>query len=117
MAWEVIGYKGFDIQPTMNYLYVDDLTCVEYTQGIRLAKVNATGIKLFADGLSLNVTLAKAGFTRVQVFDMVGNVVSNMSDNMTAGTHQVSLEKLSRGNYVVRVQSGHEMKTTRVAIR
>lgn len=117
MAWEVIGYKGFDIQPTMNYLYVDDVTCVEYTQGIRLAKVNATGIKLFADGLSLNVTLAKAGFTRVQVFDMVGNVVSNMSDNMTAGTHQVSLEKLSRGNYVVRVQSGHEMKTTRVAIR
>lgn len=117
MAWEVIGYKGFDIQPTMNYLYVDDLTCVEYTQGIRLAKVNATGIKLFADGLSLNVTLAKAGFTRVQVFDMVGNVVSNMSDNMTAGTHQVSLEKLSRGNYVVRVQNGHEMKTTRVAIR
>lgn len=117
MAWEVIGYKGFDIQPTLNYLFVDDVTCVEYTQGIRLAKVNATGIKLFADGLSLNVTLAKAGFTRVQVFDMVGNVVSNMSDNMTAGTHQVSLEKLSRGNYVVRVQSGHEMKTTRVAIR
>jgi endoglucanase len=117
MAWEVIGYKGFDTQPTLNYLFVDDVTCVEYTQGIRLAKVNATGIKLFADGLSLNVTLAKAGFTRVQVFDMVGNVVSNMSDNMTAGTHQVSLEKLSRGNYVVRVQSGHEMKTTRVAIR
>lgn len=117
MAWEVIGYKGFDFQPTLNYLYVDDLTCVEYTQGIRLAKVNATGIKLFTDGLSLNVTLAKAGFTRVQVFDMVGNVVSNMSDNMTAGTHQVSLEKLSLGNYVVRVQSGHEMKTTRVAIR
>jgi endoglucanase len=69
------------------------------------------------DGLFLNVTVAKAGFTRVQVFDMVGNVVSNMSDNMTAGTHQVSLEKLSRGNYVVRVQTGRDMKTTRIAVR
>ena len=118
MAWEVIGYKGFDIQPTMNYLYVDDLTCVEYgPQGMHRTMAAANGIKLSVDGLFLNVTVAKAGFTRVQVFDMVGNVVSNMSDNMTAGTHQVSLEKLSRGNYVVRVQSGREMKTSRISIR
>ncbi len=118
MAWEVVGYKGFDAQPTMNYLYVDDVVCFEkQTSSIKAAARAASSIKISAQGSSLNVTVAKAGMTRVQIFDMMGHVVANMSENMAAGTHQVSLESLSRGNYMVRVMSGSDVKTSRIAVK
>ncbi|MCQ2088637.1 MAG: cellulase family glycosylhydrolase [Fibrobacter sp.] len=118
MSWDVVGYKGFDIQPKYNYLYVDDVVCfVKDQQSIKASVAVASSIKISAQGTNLNVTIAKAGMTRVQVFDMMGHVVANISENMTAGTHQVSLDNLSRGNYMVRVMSGSEVKTSRIAIK
>jgi len=117
MSWDVVGYKGFDDQPEIPYLYVDDVVCTQATQSIKASAVAASSIKISAQGTSLNVTIAKAGMTRVQVFDMMGHVVANISENMTAGTHQVSLDNLSRGNYMVRVMSGSEVKTSRIAMK
>lgn len=123
MAWEAVGYKGYldEDQPEIRYLYVDDLTCLTgdvSLLGIKNAPVAVrSSIKISAQGTNLNVTIAKAGMTRVQVFDMMGHVVANISENMTAGTHQVSLDNLSRGNYMVRVMSGSEVKTSRIAMK
>lgn len=117
MSWEVTGVKGLERQPTIPELYVDDVTCLAPTMSIKTAARAASSIKISAQGTSLNISVAKAGMTRVQVFDMMGHVVANVAENMSAGTHQVSLDNLSRGNYMVRVMSGSEVKTSRIAVK
>ena len=65
----------------------------------------------------LYVNTEKSGAVRIQVFDMMGNVVKSVSDNMTAGVHQVSLENMVSGNYVVRVMMNGAAKTARISIK
>jgi endoglucanase len=115
MAWEVVGYKGLDLQPEINYLYVDDLKCIDDgSVGIRMARKSASDLKLAVNGNMLNVVTTAAA--RIQVFDMMGNLVASRVEN-AAGNHQVSLENVNRGNYVVRVKSAGITKTARVSIR
>ncbi len=116
MAWEVVGYKGFEAQPEIDHLYVDDLKCVNQTVGIKAARA-ASGLKLALQGGMLYVNTEKSGAVRIQVFDMMGNVVKSVSENMTAGMHQVSLENMSNGNYVVRVMVNGAAKTARISIK
>ena len=117
MAWEVLGWKASMDQPDYDYLYVDDVKCVNSTVGIRPVARAASGLKLGVQGASLNISVAKSGTMKVQVFDMMGNVVKTVSESVTSGMHQVSLETLTRGNYVVRVMSGSDSKTARFSIR
>ena len=115
MAWEVVGYKNFAMQPALNYLYVDDFKCVsDGTSGIRLARKAVSDLKLAVNGDMLNVVTSAAA--RIQVFDMMGNLVTSRVEN-AAGNHQVSLEGMNRGNYVVRVKSAGITKTARISIR
>ena len=119
IAWEVIGAKGYTdtYQPTYNYLYVDDLKCVDQVVSIPFAARSASGLKLSVQGSSLNISVAKSGTMKVQVFDMMGNVVKTVSESVTSGMHQVSLEGMTRGNYVVRVMMGRDSKTARISLR
>lgn len=117
MAWEVVGYKNFDEQPVIDYLYVDDLKCVDAKVGIKAVARAASSIKLSVQGSALNVLAAKSGTMKVQVFDMMGNVVKTVSESVTSGMHQVSLEGMTRGNYVVRVMMGRDSKTARISLR
>ena len=96
---------------------MDDVKCVNSTVGIRPVARAASGLKLGVQGASLNISVAKSGTMKVQVFDMMGNVVKTVSESVTSGMHQVSLETLTRGNYVVRVMSGSDSKTARFSIR
>lgn len=118
MSWEVVGYKGYpEIQPNYNFLYVDDLKCVNKPAAIKAARVAQSGIKLGVQGAKLNIALNKAGLVKVQIFDLMGHVVESHSENMTAGMHQVSLENLTKGNYVVRVMNGSDAKTARISLK
>lgn len=116
IAWEVIGANGYSdtFQPTYNYLYVDDLKCVGDLTGIRTARKSAGSLKLSVQGSVLNVVTASAA--RIQVFDMMGNLVVNKVEN-AAGNHQLSLEGMNRGNYVVRVKTAGAVKTARVSLK
>ncbi|MCQ2105352.1 MAG: CIA30 family protein [Fibrobacter sp.] len=116
MAWEVVGYKGFDDQPEIPYLFVDDVVCVGNPSAIKPARVANSGLKISVQGMTLNVQTSKSGALKVQIFDMMGHVVMNVSE-MSAGNHQVSLAGLASGNYMVRVMSGSDVKTTRIALR
>lgn len=118
IAWEVVGAAGYpEYQPEVNYLYVDDLKCVNASAvGIKAARA-ASGLKLALQGGMLYVNTEKSGAVRIQVFDMMGNVVKSVSENMTAGMHQVSLENMSNGNYVVRVMMNGAAKTARISIK
>ena len=115
MAWEVVGYKGVVYQPKINYLYVDDLKCVEAKVGIKTVARAASGIKFGMNGNVLNVNFNKAGKARVQVFDLMGHVVESFSENVNAGASQFSLKNLSNGNYVVRVMMNGAAKTARIS--
>lgn len=116
MSWEVVGYKGFDYQPDLPYLYVDDVTCFVKSAGIKTVAAKSS-IKLSVQNGMLNVVAAKSGKARVQVFDMMGHVVANVSENLNAGANQIALPALSSGNYMVRVMSGSEAKTARITLR
>ena len=118
MAWEVVGFKNdAESQPNHDFLYVDDLKCVGQSTAIKGVRTAMSGIKLGVQGAMLNVGVEKAGNVRVQIFDMMGNVVKAVSENVSAGMHQVSLENMSTGNYVVRVMMGSAAKTARVSIK
>jgi len=120
MSWEVIGALGYSdvFQPEYNFLYVDDLKCVDQVIGIKSYANNAAaGIKLAAQGSTLNVFVAKTGNVKVQVFDMTGHSVKSASENMSAGAHTVSLENLTAGSYIVRVQAGNAVKSARVTLK
>ena len=120
MAWEVVGYNNFEAQPEINYLYVDDLKCIGSAQlpgtstvGIRRL-ASADVFKLGVNGNMLNVVTTAAA--RIQVFDMMGNLVMNRVEN-SAGNHQVSLEGMNRGNYVVRVKTAGAAQTARISLK
>ena len=117
MAWEVVGYEGFDEQPEIKYLYVDDLKCVSGTIGIKTIARAASGLKLGFKGKMLSANFVKAGKASVQVFDMMGHVVESFNENVTAGAHQFSLKNVSTGNYVVRVMMNGASKTARISIK
>jgi endoglucanase len=117
MAWEVVGYEGFDDQPEIKYLYVDDLKCLSGGTAIKTFARAASGIKLGFAGNMLNVNFSKAGKASVQVFDMMGHVVESFNENVTAGANQFSLKNMSTGNYVVRVSMNGASKTARISIK
>ena len=117
MAWEVVGYKNFDMQPALTYLYVDDLKCVNATVGIKTIARAATGLKLSAQGGNLNIMTSKSGLVKVQVFDLTGHSVKSVSENMQSGSHTVSLENLTAGSYIVRVQAGSAVKSARITLK
>ncbi|MBR5413096.1 MAG: cellulase family glycosylhydrolase [Fibrobacter sp.] len=115
MAWEVIGVHGISdqYQPTYNFLYLDDLKCVNTTVGV-MARKAASQLKLSVNGDMLNVVTTAAA--RIQVFDMQGNMVMNRLVN-AAGNHQVSFAGKNRGNYIVRVKTAMSAQTARISIR
>ena len=117
MAWEVVGYEGFDDQPEIKYLYVDDLKCLSGSVAIKAFARAASGIKLGMKGNVLSVNFDKAGQASVQVFDMMGHVVESFNENVTAGANQFSLKNMSNGNYVVRVMMNGASKSARISIK
>ena len=120
MAWEVIGGKNtpeYQPDPNFNYLYIDDLKCVNAVTSVKGARIASSSIRLGVQGNNLSINLDKAGSVRVQIFDLMGHAVSNTTESMNAGANTVSLEKMSKGSYIVRVVRGSEVKAARVTIR
>ena len=113
----MVGYEGFDEQPEIKYLYVDDLKCLSGTIGIKSVARAASGIKLGLKGNVLSVNFNKAGKASVQVFDMMGHVVESFNENVIAGANQFSLKNMSTGNYVVRVMMNGASKSARISIK
>jgi endoglucanase len=82
-----------------------------------MAPVAPAGLKATLQGKTLQVSVAKAGLVKVQVFDMMGHAIESHSENITAGSFAHSFESLPMGSYVVRVQQGSAAKTLRMQVR
>ncbi len=75
------------------------------------------GLTATLQGNTLQVSVAKAGLVKVQVFDMMGHAIESHSENMTAGSFAHSFANMSKGAYIIRVQQGSMVKTVRMQIR
>ena len=89
----------------------DDRTAI--ASGVdRLAGLSAT-----IHGNTLQVTVAKAGLVKVQVFDMMGHTIESHSESMAAGSFAHTFGSMGKGAYIVRVQQGSMAKTIRMQVR
>ena len=68
-------------------------------------------------GNTLQMTVAKAGVVKVEVFDMMGNAVESHSEKVASGSFAHTFGMLSSGSYVVRVQQGSSAKTLKMQVR
>ena len=76
-----------------------------------------SGLTATLHGNTLQVSVAKAGLVKVQVFDMMGHAIESHSENMTAGSFAHSFANMSKGAYIIRVQQGSMVKTVRMQVR
>lgn len=93
--------------------------------GFKLYKGDTTPIVKFADkksyvalnGDMLNIAVSNGTGLKVQLFDMMGNVVMNKILS-NSHDHQISLKKIARGNYVVKVSgNGFASMNTRINLK
>ena len=64
----------------------------------------------------LTVALSSASMVRVQVFDLTGHLVESLAESMV-GSKSYSLAHLNRGSYLVRVESGSQVRSARIVVK
>ena len=65
-------------------------------------------IKLGINGKSLSLSTNQNGIATVTVFDLTGHRVATLlQGHISAGTHELSLQSLASGNYIVKASVGH----------
>ena len=77
--------------------------------------VAVNGVKFGYANNELTVVQPTSSMVRVQVFDLTGHLVESLAE--VAGYKSFSLAHLSRGNYLVRVESGSQTRTARIAVK
>ena len=78
--------------------------------------VVASGLNVQFVRNELAVTASTASEVKVNVFDLQGNLKKQYHGH-SAGTHNVSLNQMGRGTYLVRVVSGSSERTLRVQVK
>ena len=86
----------------------------EKTTGI--ATVATSGVKFGYANNALTVAVPTSSMVRVQVFDLTGHLVESFEESV-AGSKSFSLAHLNRGNYLVRVENGSQVRIARIAVK
>ncbi|MBR5414089.1 MAG: T9SS type A sorting domain-containing protein [Fibrobacter sp.] len=102
-------------------LAIDNVKCVGTLPSANKNSINVSAapasFKAALQGNTLQMTVAKAGLVKIQVFDMMGHVVESHSENMAAGSFVHTFGSMPNGQYVVRVQQGSMMKLLKMQVR
>lgn len=101
-------------------LAIDNVKCVGTLPTPKNSiSARAAGARFSAvlHGNTLQMTVAKAGVVKVEVFDMMGNAVESHSEKVASGSFAHTFGMLSSGSYVVRVQQGSSAKTLKMQVR
>ena len=65
----------------------------------------------------LGVSIPQSGTVDLSVFDLSGRIVNRItSENMEAGSYQVTLDRLVPGTYFVRMNSGNFTATEKLVL-
>ena len=78
--------------------------------------VAMNGAKFGYANNELTVVQASSSMVRVQVFDLTGHLVESFAESVN-GSKSFSLAHLNRGSYLVRVESGSQVRTARIAVK
>ena len=94
----------------------------DYTTSIRpsdkgaFVSVVMNGVNFGYANNVLTVALSSASMVRVQVFDLTGHLVESLAESMV-GSKSYSLAHLNRGSYLVRVESGSQVRSARIVVK
>ena len=80
------------------------------------APIVASGLNVQFVRNELTVTVPTASEVKVYVFDLQGNLKKQYHGH-SVGTHNVSLNQMNRGLYLVRVVSGSNVRTLRAQVK
>ncbi|MBR6123269.1 T9SS type A sorting domain-containing protein, partial [Candidatus Saccharibacteria bacterium] len=86
----------------------------EQTTGI--ATVATSGVKFGYANNVLTVAMPTPSMVRVQVFDMMGHLVEYFAET-EASSKSFNLAHLTKGNYVVRIESARSVRTARILVK
>lgn len=72
----------------------------------------------FNPSTTLPIELAKSGKVEVTIYNEVGQVVSHMEQDLTAGQHSLPIDgsAWSSGSYFAKVMAGNEVQSTRMVL-
>ena len=82
----------------------------------KIVTVAMNGVKFGYANNALTVALPTSSMVRVQVFDLMGHLVETFVEPV-AGSKSFNLAHLNKGNYLVRVEYGHQMRTAKIAVK
>lgn len=93
---------------------IEESSSSEQTTGI--ATVATSGVKFGYANNVLTVAMPNSAMLRVQVFDMMGHLVESFAET-EASSKSISLAHLTKGNYVVRIESARIARTARILVK
>ena len=85
-------------------------------QSIGIATVATSGVKFGYANNVLTIAMPNSAMLRVQVFDMMGHLVESFAET-EASSKSISLAHLTKGNYVVRIESARIARTARILVK
>ena len=104
-------------------LAIDNVKCVGTLPTVTPPKNSIRSIaapssfKAALQGNTLHVTTAKSGLVKVQVIDMMGNIVESHSEKMAAGSFAHTFGAMPNGQYIVRVQQGSASQLLKMQVK
>ena len=85
-------------------------------KSVNIVTVAMNGAKFGYANNVLTLAQPTSSMVRVQVFDLTGHVVETFAESVT-GSKSFSLAHLNRGNYLVRVECGSQVRSARIAVK
>ena len=101
-------------EPSSSSSNIEESSSSEQTIGI--ATVATSGVKFGYANNVLTVAMPNSAMLRVQVFDMMGHLVESFAET-EASSKSFSLAHLTKGNYVVRIESARSVRTARILVK
>lgn len=109
-----VAASSSSAEPSSSSSNIEESSSSEQTIGI--ATVATSGVKFGYANNVLTVAMPNSAMLRVQVFDMMGHLVESFAET-EAFSKSISLAHLTKGNYVVRIESARTARTARILVK
>ena len=109
-----VAASSSSAEPSSSSSNIEESSSSEQTIGI--ATVATSGVKFGYANNVLTVAMPNSAMLRVQVFDMMGHLVESFAET-EASSKSFSLAHLTKGNYVVRIESARSVRTARILVK
>ena len=109
-----VAASSSSAEPSSSSSNIEESSSSEQTIGIATAATS--GVKFGYANNVLTVAMPNSAMLRVQVFDMMGHLVESFAET-EAFSKSISLAHLTKGNYVVRIESARIARTARILVK